>query len=512
MATIGERLLGVKDAVSCQSDMLRVIKNGMTRLGIANPQVGPTTEFFLITRALANELTAAGYNAILSNDAQMPDTAQGDDMVRVAAIVNKAPQAAAPSVGPVILDSSADAPIPLGAKLTDSLGQTFVVVGGAGVRPPGSIITIEGDRGSGSVGSSTNRAEGDVLQWSDSIPYANSQVKVGAGGLINGVDADTTEVLRGRTLEVFQVPATGENWSDVVEQAEKSTSSVSKAFAYPAVQGPSTWDIAVVAAPTETSNSRVVSPTIMTSDVRPFVTGKVSPGSFGTITSVEDVPVDVAFGINMPDAGTASPPGPGGGWLDGSPWPRPDGVSTFKCSVTTATSTTVLTVDAATAPQDQVSRVMWVSTVDWKVCEATVLTHTGTTGAYVITLDKPLPNIAAGALIWPACENAQVIADSLREAFAEMGPGEKTTNVSALVRGFRHPAPSISWAASLGAHLTHAIEANDNVVSAQFLYRFDSQAAVTLNGSVGLLVPTVPAAYAAPRQFILRNAAFYRAS
>lgn len=513
MATIGE--LSVKDAVTCQQDMLRTIKNGMTQLGVTNPDVGPTTDYYLTTRALANELTAVGYNAVLRNDDQMPDTAQGldqgDGLLRIGGLFDKAPQPAAPSVGPVIMDSSAAAPVPTGAQLTDSLSQRYEVVTG-GTFASGASITIRALTG----GASTNHAEDDVLQWADSIPFANSNALVGPGGLINGTDADTQEVFRARVLEVFQAPPANLNWSDVVELTEASTSSVAKGFAFPAVQGPSTYDIAATAAPTATNKSRALTNVTLTSVVIPYVLGKVTAGAFGTITTVEDVPTDIAMILVIPDAPTASPPGTGGGWNDGTPWPRPNGTTKFVCTVTGVTSSTVFTVDADDAPTPSVSTIAWLNPfgnddTSWTIFQATVLSVTGTAGAYTITIDQPFPAIANGCFIWPGCANAQVYIDAIIDAYAAMGPGEKTTNVSALVRGFRHPPTAIGWAASLGSGLTHAVEQSaDEVQSAQFFYRFDSQASVSLNGATGLLTPTVPAAYAPPRQYIPRHIGLYR--
>lgn len=500
--------LSVKDATTIRADMLRTVRNGFLQRGVEAPQVGPTTDWYITATAVGNELAAIGYNAVLANDAQMPDTAQGNDLIRIAAFLKRAQQGAAGSIGPIILSSSAPSPVPSEAQLTDSLGQKYKVLVG-GIYASGAPIIVEAV----SLGAATNHPEGDALQWVDGIPYADTKALVGPGGLVNGINAEGIEVLRQRLLAVFQVPPGNENWSEVVELAEASTFRVSKAFAHPAVQGPSTYDISLTAAPTATNKSRVVADVVVTSEVEPFVLGVVSGSHFGTITSVEDIPTDIAIALVIPDAPTASPPGIGGGWLDGTPWPRPDGVSTFKCVVTAVTDSKTFTVDAVESPVASVSHISWLNQLNgtteaWTIFSAVVTSVTGTAGAWVITLDQPFPGIAVGCFIWPSCKNSRVYMDSLLDEYALMGPGEKSSNASALVRGFRHPPPSVSWPASIGAHLAHALEKSSEVSAAQFLYRSDGT--TNLNGSVGILVPSVPASYAAPRIFTPRNIGIYR--
>ena len=47
----------VKDAVTIREDILRVIKNGLIRQNVTNPNVNPGTDWYIIATALGNELT-----------------------------------------------------------------------------------------------------------------------------------------------------------------------------------------------------------------------------------------------------------------------------------------------------------------------------------------------------------------------------------------------------------------------------------------------------------------------
>jgi uncharacterized phage protein gp47/JayE len=495
----------VKDATAIRDDILRTIKNGLIEQGVEDPNVGPGSDFYSTATAIGNELAVVGANCVVKADAQMPDTSTEDDLERITDVFSLTAQPASGSYGNIILESTATAPIATGAELTDNLGQRFrVTIGGNYAN--GAEVPIEAI----STGEATNRDAGTILAWASAPPYCSDRAEVATGGLINGTDEEDSEALRARLYAKFQNPAGSANWTHVAETAEASTNSVQKAFVYPAVQGPSTCDVAVAAAPTETNKSRELSTALMIGTVTPYATGALPKFGQLTVTTVDDVNADVAFALSLPDAPTANPPGPGGGWLDGTPWPTPDNSSTFRCTVTAVTSTKVFTVDAATSPTANVTHIAWLSPYDWTLYTAVVTSVSGTTGAYVITIDKPFVDIATGCYIWPECQNAQAYVDTILAAFALLGPGEKTSNASALVRGFRHPPPSTGWQYTLGPHLLNALTSEHNEVSAaQFLHRTDGT--TTQTGSSGTVAPQVPASAAdAPKIFVPRMVGIYR--
>jgi uncharacterized phage protein gp47/JayE len=503
VAQIGEFV--VKDATEIRDDILRVIKNGCIARGVANPNVLPDSDFYVLATALGNELAVVGANAIIKADAQMPDTATGDDLARIGNIVSKAKQGAVGSVGSIVIECSAASPVPTRAELIDSAGLKYEVVTG-GSYDDGDSVPIKAV----DVGAATNHEEGDVLKWSSAPPFCSDQVQVGVGGLVNGNDEDTDETFRARVIAPFQVPPGSGNWEHDAEITEQSSGHVQKAFVYPAVEGPATTDIVVTAAPTATNKSREVDSSVMSGAVVPFVTGALAEHQYITTTTVTDTNADVAFGLILPEAPTANPPGPGGGWTNGTPWPAPDATTAFRCTVTGVTNTTVFTVDALTAPTIGVTRIAWVSPTTWTLFTALVTAVSGISGAYTITLDKPFTGIATGCYIWPEAANAQAYVDATLAIFALMGPGEKTGNASALIRGFRHPPPSTSWPYSLGGQQLRAlVNAGDEVESAEYMHRTDGTSTVT--GTGGLLTPQVPAAIAdPPLQYIPRHIAFYR--
>lgn len=500
------RTFVVKDADTIRADIKRTIRNGLIELGVNDPNVSATSDFDGIALALGNELTVIGANCVLKCDAQMPDTAQDEDLMRITDIFSLSPQEAAGSLGSVVIAATQTSPIPTGAELIDEQGQRFRVTIG-GNYADGAEVPIEAI----SVGYSTNHDEGDVLTWASAPAYCSDKVTVASGGLTNGADAEDNEILRQRLFGKFQNPSGSANPAHVIEALESSTNSVQKAFAYPAVQGPSTCDGVVCAAPTATNKSRQIATALLDGTVRPYADGALPRFGLLTITTVADVSADVAIGLSLPEAPTANPPGPGGGWLNGTPWPSVDASTTFRCTVTAVTSTKMFVVDATASPTAGVSQIAWLSPYDWTLYSATVLAVSGTTGAYTITLDKPFVGITTGCYIWPNCQNAQAYVDALLQSFAKMGPGEKTSNASALVRGFRHPPPANAWPCALGPSMLNDLTVDDleEVEAAQFLHRYDGT--TTITGSAGQLAPQVPTAIAnAPKIFVPRHLAFYR--
>jgi hypothetical protein len=495
----------VKSAVQVRDDILRTIKNGLVRQGVSSPNVGPSTDWYLIATSLGNELAVVGANAIVKCDDQMPDTAVTTGLARIATLLGLTKQSAKGSIGGVIITSSATTTIATNAQLSDSLGQRFAVTTG-GTYATGARVPIYAI----STGFSTNHAAGDVLQWASSPPYCSSKVTVATGDLVNGIDAEDDEALRERVLAALQVPPGSGNWEHVATVTEAADPRVQKAFVYPAVQGPATMDVAVAAAPTTTSKSRVVASTIVNGTVYPYARGKLPEHAALTVTSCADLNADVAIGLSLPEAATANPQGPGGGWTNGTPWPTPDASTTFRCTVTAVTSATSFTVDAATSPTVNVTRVAWLSPTTWTLYTALVTAVSGTTGAYIVTLDSPFTGITTGCYVWPEAQNGQAYVDAVLAYFALMGPGEKTSNASALQRGFRHPTPAASWNSSLGPAMLRAItDAQEEVQAAEFLHRTDGT--TTSTTPAGQVMPPVAVTLASePNIYTPRNIGFYR--
>ena len=491
----------VKDAGTLRDDMLRTLRNMLINRGVASPNVTPGGDYYGLAQAIGNEAAMAMANCQIMADQLMVDTAAGAQLDRVATIVGLTRRRAGSSLGFAINSASATTVIVTGAQLLDATGLRYQVTTGgtyfnADLVPVASLDT----------GSTTNLATGSLLRWQTPPPFCASTMSVSAPGLVNGSDAEDDETFRARIYSRFQnFPSSG-NWAYFANLATQSYPSVQAGYVYPAIQGPATYHVAVTAAPTLTNKNRDVATATINGYVSPYIQGQSPEHAFSVITTVTNTPVDASFGLALPAAPTASPAGAGGGWLDGSPWPTS---TTSLVTVSAVTSTTSFTVTSATLPTIGVSHIAWLSPINWQLYTALVTAVSGTTGAYVITIDTPFVGIAIGHAIFPQSQNQATYVSAILGAFALMGPGEKTTNASALIRGYRRPVPASSGQSALGPTALRAMtNSGTEVYDAQFYYRSDGT--TTVVGNAGLLTPQVPASVSSPPLiFVPRNIGIY---
>lgn len=468
MATV--ETLAIKSLDEIRDDYLRTYRNSLIKRGIENPVVGDGTEIHMRATALAQQVYVATSGIPVAANAQMPDTAQEDDLIRVARIYGLSLRPAGPSAGPLVLDSTiaGAVAIPTGAQLIDGSGFTYEVsVGGAFLDGEEMQIT------SVDTGTGTNLAEGTVLRWTAPPPFVQPTAVVGVGGLTGGVDAEDIEGLRARLLERLQNPPNGANWPAFNLAAEQSSTAVQKGFTYPACNGPSTVHVAVVTSPTATNKERDVNTIVMNTQVIPGVQAIIPEYAELLVTTVENVSVDVSVGISIPPAKTASPPGPGGGWTDGDPFPV--FASQGYANVTAVTNSTAFSVNSDIAPLVG-SEVCWISRDDWVFRTAAVVSFTGT-GPYAVVIDYPFTsangvNIAVGDFVFPNAEKMEVYVPALLEAFARLGPGQKTNLSGLLPRALRRPLVTQAWPSDLNQKFLNPVrDSGDEVDTASYLYK-----------------------------------------
>lgn len=484
----------VKLAATIRDDLLRSWRTGLLAIGVPNPNVSPGSDYYVLATGFANQLVVSQANAAIKADEILPDTAGWDGLIRWGVAIGLSPKAATVSSGTAELDASQSTGIPGGSQLLDGSGLKYKVSVG-GTFADGASLAIE----SVDTGAATELAAGTTLRWVSAPPFASETVLVLAPGLKGGADAEDIEAFRKRVLAHLANPSNAGNWQHVAEMAESSSGSVEKCFPYPALQGPGTFAFAVTAAATATNRNRTVPQTTVDTVVVPTVQGLYPEHADIKGTTVINVATDVGFGLALPSASTASPPGPGGGWLDGQPWPTY--AATGKCDVTVASSTTVFRLLADRAPTSGVSRVAFLSPTSWQLYTATVLSFNDLGGGlYEVTIDTPFVGLSVGSFVWPQALNGQAYVDAALSGFAAMGPGEKTASATILVRGYRHPVPSLAWPYALNAQQLRAVEnVGAEVLAASYLYRSTTTPAVAATIT------------SAPNQLVPRNLGFYPA-
>src|SRR6185503_762139 len=97
------------------------------------------------------------------------------------------------------------------------------------------------------------------------------------------------------------------------------SAAVQKAVTYPCVSGPASVQVCVVGAPTTTNKTRVVDSIVMSTVILPYLVARIPEFVELTLTTPADVNLDIAIGLSIPLSAAAG--GPGGGWLDGTPFP-----------------------------------------------------------------------------------------------------------------------------------------------------------------------------------------------
>lgn len=485
--------MGARTPEQIRDAYLRDIKNAAIDAGRTPPDIGPGSFDHIRATALANHLSLIEANALVIGEQLFLDGAVGADLERRAANHSIERRLKEGSVGPVILTSSAPSPVAAGAQLTSVNGTRFEVTTG-GLYANGDEIEIAAI----DSGRATNLPEGTVLQWVNAPPYADVKTAVGPGGLVNGTEDETDDELRARVMDRMRHVPTESNHQAMVERAERSNSSVQKAFVYMALKGPSTYALAVAASPTDTNRSREIPATTITNVVAPVVAGSHFDAVYPQIVSVVDEPVQyLSIGLALPAAHSATTPGIGGGWVNGQPWPPAEADNDYRAVVSGPIQNAGrFPVIAEARPVAGVTRISWLSPVDWRLYSSTVIAVDGTEGYWIVQLDRPFTGIAPGHVIWPAAENQAAYVAAILKAFALMGPGEMTDQASVLKRSARFPAPSQSWPYSLGATQLRAIsDAGNEVLSTQYL------------GIPSRSTPTVSPV--APRILVPQNIGFY---
>lgn len=496
-----------------RGSILRVDRTALIVRGVANPNVTKDSDYWIRAESLAQHLAPLYANQQVRADQTMPDTAVGPDLTRILAIFELQPRGAQGSTGPAILDTSNATFIPTTQQLIDSNGQVWQVTVGATYNN-GDNIPIAAI----STGAGTNHPQGTALQWVSSPAYANPKALVGVGGLIGGADADVDETSRNRLLTYFRNPPQGGNWSQVKGWGEAASASVQACYVYPALNGPGTFGVCVLGPLTFDGTNgwtRQVSSTTL-NIVQAYLEAFMPEHSKVTIVTPTDVggsspDIDTSTSIGMSLPLSTIGGGPGGGWVDATPWPELEGASpstitasrVYLSAKTSDTSFTLTSNDPTYCPSSThlvvgETQIGWFSQAAYAagnppIVTAVVTAVSGTTGALVVTISKPFPNIAVGDFIMPVSENIQAYALAYLTSMNDMGPGQWTSNAQVLVRGSRRPLVAVSNPSDFTGTLLRALSSvGDEVLDVDYLYRSVTTPTIPANTTVASPLVLVP--------------------
>lgn len=438
MATTSATLPTVDSLAESALNFVRahLVRNGISAAS-ARAAVAKGGDRWMTVQMAAQMCAVVLANNRALEDAQMPDTATGEDLERVCAIYGLARSSGAGAQGNATVTCTGSVTYSAGQELTaNGTGKRYKVVTTSTVSSGGSVPIIGID-----TGKSTNLAEGSKLTWVSPPAGSASGCVVASGGLTNGQDAETDGRLRKRLLRRLQQPQNGGSWSHYQQWAEDASSGVEAAWVYPAFRGPGTVGLAVSIDGTEENAYARAVPEALRQLVDAAVVGEQPEFADVTVRSVAEQNLSVTFKLTLPEPPSGG--GKGGGWVD----PSADRWAIAKISagnsngivkVSVVTSTTALTVNAYNEPVNGSTICVFHSSTR-TLSRAVVLSHSGGAGAWAVALDRALSDVSVNDYVFPACENAESYATTYASQIAALSPGEWTSEADVLPRAYRHP-------------------------------------------------------------------------
>src|SRR3990167_8212237 len=474
------------------AQLLAAVRWQYSRIGVT-VNVSKGSELYMRMAPLATQVSVAINNNRLALADVSPLDATGDALVAIAGVFGVTARAAAYSAGNVIIGVSVGTvTIPQGFKCTAPNGIEYEVPVAVTVGT-GAYVAVQAM----TTGLDTNQSPGTLLTWNSAAIGTLQQVcTVDPGGIDGGADADDEETLRRRLLDRLSDPSVGGNWSQTAAWAEEASAAVQKAFVYPGVRGPSSYDVAIVGA----TGDRSLSTTHVALAASAILAAK--PGSANqNATSVTPEEVDVIHALTLPLPVNAG--GAGGGWKDAAPWPSTADTALARITAVNPGAKQI-TVNSTNLDMPVVGKrfAVWDPTNE-EMHEYTIQVVAGASGAYVLTLTEA-PSLTFPTT-WMYCsaagENLNAYAKAFKAACMLLGPGEKTANPDIVPRASRHPRATDGWPSALtsiqiASVTTQYAEIQDLVYQARYA-----------GGTITpLTAPTMPAVTNAPPRILVLNA------
>lgn len=169
----------------------------------------------------------------------LPDTAEGDWLVRWAAIFGVSKKPATLAVGSVVATGVNGAVIAAGAVFQRADGVTFATQSDAVIAVGQAVLSVAAQ----TPGESGASAAGVQLTLVSPIAGVNSQAVVAAGGLTSGADEEDEDQLRERLLERIAEPPMGGAALDYRRWTREVTE-VTRAWVFPGWMGAGTVGVA----------------------------------------------------------------------------------------------------------------------------------------------------------------------------------------------------------------------------------------------------------------------------
>jgi len=426
-----------------RDQVLRDIRLEAIDSGIAEPPTQPGTDWFLLATASANLASIGLANIAISDEDKSLLTATGAQLDRIREAEGLPVVPAVGSFGkvrPTILGTTT---ILSGTHLLLPNGLRIKVVGNYVGPTDGDEIDVEAV----DVGSRTNATGGTVVRFVTAPTNVAVAAKVSSSyPLTGGTDVETDNRKRARILNTRRNKPAGNNWAYLRQLVLDKLGNVQDVYVYPALGGPASQKVVPIKDFDADLNdfSRAPNSSALAA-IRGLIHGSVGIGDETIVQAPADQSVDFSILVTIPDSALSG--GNGQGWTDQAPWPPLVGGDSGKVTISAVgagNDSITVTAGTSTAPVDGQTNIAWWSSVDRKFYRALVIAHSGSAGAWVLTLDHPIvgKNGAApqtGDYISPDAHNLDDYGKLWVDTFRTLGPGEATSDGDRLPRSLRHP-------------------------------------------------------------------------
>lgn len=531
--------------------------------------ISPGSELYLRFATIAGQRAVQYQMMNVLVNSKLISTATGADLDAVAANFGLKRRGAQSSQGFVQLVSTVPITLSVGSILTGSNSLQFQVAR-FGVYSPGSNVQIASvDRGS-----QTNLSVGSILTWQNSQANMQSTCQVSVA-VTGGIDAEDDATLRNRLYLSLQSPAAMGNGQNLTTLSGAVDGLVQQAFVYSNFNGAGTQLITLAGYQTSSYIGRDIPHLLSDGYVKPYGVLGLSPGllpqtaaqsglssagygaynyysaaygntdagNYGSnlsadtsaiygqlpggvanpyatvITTVNNVPSNLAAVLTLPYPVGSAQNGFGNGWVDAAPFPNPDGfyvttapavvsVQGVNSTISSGGQTTPpaagfgITITAPStglihtnppfvskqvynnnSPTAGASHINWVNRSDaqengWSVVQATIIDFKDLgNDTWQLILDTPLTfgsdgydfysntEVAIGDYIFPASVNAQSYINQIMIEYALLGPGQATASQGLLALGAaRFPSSNANFPTTIGVQLEKALVENFNEV------------------------------------------------
>lgn len=422
---------------------LRDVRLAAVDAGLTEPATQPGSDNYLTATAVSGIASLAFANVNSAENAANVLDAEGEDLDAIREAEGLPLVEPSNASGKIIVTVLGATTITNGTPLTLANGLAATVVGtyiNPSDRAEIDIQAVE-------PGSGGNLDAGATVRFDSAPVNVSEDAEVSqAFPLRGGTDGEDDARKRDRILNARRNRPGGGNWGQLRQWALEASPIVQDAYVYPALGGPGSFKVV----PTRKFDfknrdfTRSLS-TVQIQTVRSYIQSKMGIPQEGVVQESFDENLNVSLRLTLPDSAQAG--GNGQGWTDALVWPPTPAQAVTITAVGSANDQ--ITVDAATttSPVAGQTHVAWWSPVDKTFYQRLVTAKSGSTGAWVLTLESPFLDSngdgpAVGDYVSPSAYNLESYAKVWMETIGEFGPGENTEDTGRLPRARRHPYTS----------------------------------------------------------------------